>query len=438
MKTDLKLSGLDFLRMEVASYVEGGDGHFSNPQSMPDGDFSGKYLTSNGKKILDLTRLDYLSLGMSDEVRKIMMESVRDFDLACPASQMVMRCGSTVKLEQAVAELHGMGESLIFTAGYPANENVIQGLGLRLMTPHLLPYIRGEKLGDTSRAIPTIFFVDEETHFSLSHGIKMAKLQAGKNRCMSERFPSGDYDRLLELLEESQHMYGDLAVRVIVSDTLSSTTGKVFDVGALYEIAEEYDCLLYLDEAHAIGCMGPEGRGIAASVPNYGHFRDRTLIMGTLTKAISQLGGYVTVADPNLACFLRSASPQYIFSAPIPPWMAEATVKILALVKGSYGEQKRVRLAAVALRMRRLLEEEGFNILGSKSHIVSVFVGDDEKNIRTKAFLERNGFMPAMFIYPAVPRGGSSIRFSLCADITDDEVDALVGTLVRARRSINF
>lgn len=438
MKSEVSLKGLDILRMEVASYAEGGDGHFSNPQSMPDGDFGGKYLMTNGVKVLDLTRLDYLSLGSSEEVRKIMLESVRDFDLSCPASQMVMRSGSTVKLEKAVAELHGMENSLIFTAGYPANENVIQGLGLRLMIPHLLPYIRSEKLGDTSRAIPTIFFVDEETHFSLSHGIKMAKLQAGKNRCLSERFPSGDYDRLVELLEESQHMYGDLAVRIIVSDTLSSISGKVFDIGALYKIAEEYDCLLYLDEAHAIGCMGPEGRGLAVNVPDHARFRDRTLIMGTLTKAISQLGGYVTVADPNLACFLRSASPQYIFSAPIPPWMAEATVKILSLVRGSYGEKKRARLVAVAERMRRLLNEESFNILGSGSHIISVLVGNDEKSTQTKALLEQNGFMPALFIYPAVPRGSSLIRFSLCADVTDAEVDALVDTLIRARKSINF
>jgi 7-keto-8-aminopelargonate synthetase-like enzyme len=430
------LGGTAILRAEAEEFARMGTAEgFANPQSMSDGPFDSKYLTVNGKSCLDLTRLDYLSLGRSDLVRSIMKSKIQEADIGCPASQMVMKSASTVRLEEAIASLHHTRQSIVFTSGYPANENTLMALGLRMNTPHLLPYVRTTKMGQSSMKVPTVFFVDEEAHFSAHHAIRLAKLQA-RDRCFAKRFPSGDCEKLVEEIKASIRTHGEAAVRIIVSDTLSSVSGKIFAVDPLCRIAEEYDCLLYLDEAHAIGSLGTEGQGVASGIPDFDRYKDRIILMGTLTKAVAQLGGYVTMESEALSWLLRGCSPQYIFSAPLPPWMAESVVEILDLIRGECGSNERGKLATVAAAFRDEMIRQGFSILGSNSHIVPVATGDDEKSEALKTYLEDEGFLSALFIYPAVPRGSSLVRFSFCSDVTLEEVERLAKCLVEARNKI--
>lgn len=430
------LSGTAILRAEAEEFALKGTAEgFANPQSMSDGPFDSKYLMVNGRPCIDLTRLDYLSLGRSEKVREIMTRKIGEADIGCPASQMVMKCASTVRLEEAIASLHGTSHSILFTAGFPANENILMALGLRMNTPHLLPYVRGTKMGSSLKRAPTVFFVDEEAHFSAHHAIRLAKLQA-RDKCFAQRFASGDNQRLVDEVQASIRTHGETAVRVIVSDTLSSVSGRIFDVEALCQIAEEYDCLVYLDEAHAVGSLGSEGEGVASGSKSFARFRDRVIIMGTLTKSVAQLGGYVTMASEPLSWFLRGCSPQYIFSAPVPPWMADSIVEIFDLIRGEHGKEERRKLCDVSEGLRGELLRRGFNIMGSNSHIIPVVIGDDKKSAALKAKLEEHGFMPSVFIYPAVPRGSSLVRFSLCSDVTPEETERLVDCLVAARREI--
>ncbi len=155
--------------------------------------------------------------------------------------------------------------------------------------------------------------------------------------------------------------------------------------------------------------------------------------MGTLTKTFSQLGGYVTLSNSYLECFLRACSPQYIFSAPIPPWMAEAATRIINLVSGDFGNKRRERLASISAYLRTKLFEIGFDILNSDSHIIPALIGNQEKAEKIRIFLEQQGFLVSLFKYPAVPRNGALIRFSLCADVTEEEIDRVVKTMLSAR-----
>lgn len=440
MLTETRLRSLDLLLGEAESFVElGTAAGFANPQSMSSGNFEGKHAWIGSNPVVDLTRLDYLSLGQNPVVRAIMKQNIDRFDISCPSSQMAVKTASTVRLEKAMTEFHRMGEdgdSTIFLSGYDANVNTIQALALRFNTAHLAPYVREMGMGIETRKIPTEFFVDGESHYSLEYGIKAARHQVG-DKCVIHRFPTMNYDYLRNILEKSHQERGNV-IRIIVTDSLSSMSGKIYDIRALCEIAEHYDCLVYVDEAHAIATMGTEGRGIASEMPNFERFKDRLIIMGTLTKAVAQLGGYVTVANKALGCFLRGCSPQYIFSAPLSPWMAETVVQVLELIKGEYGKHERDKLRLVSAYLRSQLLESDFDILGSESQIVPVLVGEDEKCVQTKELLEHNGFMPAVFLCPSVPKGKSIIRFSLCSDITFDEVDQIVSVMKQARTRLRF
>lgn len=432
------MKGTEILKHEAIEFVKkGGLINIVNPQSMDEDQFKGKYLKIGGEPKLDLTRLDYLSLGSGQEIKDIMIESIKQCNISCPASQMVMKAQPNIRLERALAEFHGMRESIIFTTGYSANVNMMHALGLRMNTFYLAYYLEKMKGIESTRDIPTVFFLERESHFSLQHGVRIATLLA-KDRCFMYKFSGRVNGQLDVKIKESFEAHGDNTVRIIVSDTLASVSGKTFDVRNFYETAEKHDCLLYLDEAHAIGVLGPRGRGVAASFGEFYKLKDNTIIMATLTKAFSQLGGYAVMSDTNLAWFLRACSPQYIFSAPVPPWMAEALIRIIHLIAGAFGTRERKKLTSVSEYMRNQLLNNDFNILGSNSHIIPVLIGDDAKSDQLKAFLEQRGFVASLFKYPAVPKGSSLIRFSLCSDIAEQEVDDIVKNLIIARERIHF
>lgn len=430
------MNGIEILKKDVSEFIKlGAAANIVNPQS--EVKFEGKYVMMGKRKLLDLTRLDYLALGSEKIISEIMVDCLGKYNLSCPASQVVTKMDSNRRLEERLSQFHGMSAATVFLCGYAANVNILQALGFRLNTPHLMPYSISIGLGKYSRNVPTIFFVDGESHYSIRHGMQIVNKQ-NPEMCSIRQFPSMDYEKLIQRLERSFKEYGDEVIRIIVSDTVSSTTGRIFDVGTICKIASKYNCMIYLDEAHAVGALGPQGKGIAVQFPEYFEHRDRILIMGTLTKALCQIGGYVAMPSEELNQFLRACSPQYIFSAPLPPWMAETAVKIIDKISGEFGESKRNKLRSISEYLRKELNNMGFDTLGSQSHIIPVLIGDEHLSTQVKEYLLDKGLATALFIYPAVPRGESTIRMSLCADIEEDEVVYIVNCFQEARNKFHF
>ncbi len=403
---------------EFAEFNRGG--RIINPFTV--GSFYGKFIETEGCRRIDLTRLDYLALGSTPEIKRILHGAVESTDLGCPASQKVLKTSLNVDLEKSLANLHGMNQTLVFTSGYAANDNFMEALAARTKIPYLSIF----RLCKNTSNLPTIFFVDGESHFSLQHGIRRSRSVFGSK---AFTFPSGNYEKLELLIKKAPKE----SVRVIISDTLSSATGVVFNTECLCEIAAKYDCLLYLDEAHAIGALGKNGAGIASGNSSYNKYKNHVMIMGTLTKALCSMGGYVSLSDENLADFFQFCCPQYIFSAPIPPWMAKSLSGIVALVSGDWGDKRRETLAHLSAYLRKGLIDADFDTMNSSSHIVPVFVGDDEKATRMYRFLQGKGFEVSCFRYPAVAESSALIRISVCSDLEFCELDELVHNLKIAR-----
>ncbi len=425
---------MDILLQEVENfYKEGKQFHITNRGSVTEGEFQGKYLTIGEEKIVDFTRLDYLALGSDPNIHQIMSGAIQEMDISCPASQMVMQSSLNRKLEESVADLHGTEGALFFTSGYSVNENIMQALGLRGRTPLLLSYVKEMHLFNSTKNAPTIFFIDTNSHYSLTHGIKIASHLSKQSLCCSHIFATGDYEKLETLLEKAKSKFGDNAVKIIVSDTLDSANGRVSDIKSLYDISKKHNCYLYLDESHAIGALGPQGSGITGEQLAQEKDRSNLMIMGTFTKVFAQLGGYVTFSPAEMSYYLRFCSPQYIFSAPIPPWMMVVIIKTMELLRGTFGEERREMLKNKSAIMRNKLQNVGFDTLGSTTHIVPVLIGDEDLCYKLRNFLLEKGFLVANFQYPAVPRNQAILRFSICVDITEEEIEQIVSVLMEGR-----
>lgn len=421
---------MKFLQQELENFKRvGGALGIDSSQLQSDCGGGGKYIEADGRTVIDLTRLDYLALGSEDRIRQLMRSSIDNHDVSCPASQLIMKPGSLVELEQSLARWHGLNDSLLFSNGYSVNINIMQALGMRLRSPHLSAYAKSLRLGQDTRHIPTVFLIDNDSHYSLIHGARIAcKLSP---HCHSYGHQTGQIGQLKANLEKVQERFGDEVIKVIVSDTLVSSTGNYIDIASLYAVAEDHDCLLYLDEAHAVGAVGPRGAGVAAEHLPEDFNPERLIIMGTLTKAFSQLGGYASFGNTDLMAMVRAASPQYIFSAPLLPWMADTLTQSLELITGEWGESKRQVLISNSRYLREQLALHKLDTLGSQSHIIPVLIGDEVKCLAARHALLGDGFNVACFPYPAVPKGRAILRISMSSDISIEEIDLLVAALVK-------
>lgn len=417
------------LNDELNIFFEYGDEvKMTMPQIQSEGDLNGKFIKINDKQVIDFTRLDYLALGAEQKIKDFMQHDIASLDISCPASQMILKPESIEMLELELAAWHGLEHSILFTNGYSANVNAMQALGLRLKCPHLLAYAHSTGYGKMVEDTTTVFIIDKDSHYSLIHGVRIACKFS--NNCVSYTYNGSDEHSIENRLKQVEQKYGDRAVKILVSDSLVSSNGNYIDVKRLYDFAVQYDCLLYLDEAHAVGAVGETGAGVFHKMMGHDFEKERVIIMGTLTKSFSQLGGYVSFGSSRLAALVKACSPQYVFSAPILPWMAQTLRKTLRLLQDDWGVQRRNILHENASYLCRRLNEEGFDTLRSTSFIVPVLIGDEVKCLKMGDQLCELGYNVACFRFPAVAKGKAILRVSVCADITKDEIDGLVNSIV--------
>ncbi len=222
--------------------------------------------------------------------------------------------------------------------------------------------------------------------------------------------------RMLEQTEASQPGAGKL----IVSDGVFSMSGAIANVPELVELAEEFGAALMLDDAHAVGAVGPGGRGSAA----YFGMEDRVdLTTGTFSKSFASLGGFAVGAH-DVVEFIRHQASTHIFAASIPPANVATVLACLDILEQ---EPERLdRLWAVSDRMRTGFRELGFDVWQSQAPIIPVVVGDMTTCFEFwKRLLERGVFVNAV-VPPAVPAGQSLMRTSYMATHTDDDLDIIL------------
>jgi 8-amino-7-oxononanoate synthase len=297
-------------------------------------------------------------------------------------------------LERDLARWEGTEAALVLASGFAANLAVLATLAGR----------------------DTIVCSDAWNHASLIDGCRLS-------RATVHVYRHADLDHLRDLLGRA----GGARRRLIVTDTVFSMDGDLAPLPGLAELAERHDCLLVLDEAHATGVLGEQGRGVSELLPAPAGFDPRRLVkVGTLSKALGSQGGFV--CGPRLLIdFLVNHARPYIFSTALAPPAAAAARRAVGLVATE--PQRRRHLLHLGAVLRERLRAAGWSDGGSCCHIVPVAVGDDHQAVALSARLQEAGLLVPAIRPPSVPPGTARLRVSLTAGHTEDDVERLVGAL---------
>ncbi len=344
----------------------------------------------DGRRYVHFTSNNYLGLATDPRVKAAAQESIERYGASVTASRLL--AGSTPQhddLERRLAALNGHDACLLFSAGYLANLGVMSAL-----------------------AVPGCeVFSDALNHASIIDGCRLARAQV-------RVYPHGDTAALASLLAAS-----DAARKIVVSETVFSMDGDVAPLPELVAIADRYEAALVLDEAHAVGVFGPGGEGALA---HFGLEAPHTIVVGTLSKALGSVGGFVA-AERDVVEYLLNRARPFIFNTALPPAAIGAAHAALDIVAAE--PERRARLRALADDLRARLRALGFDPGPSASPIVPAIVGAAEEALAVEARLRAGGVLAKAVRPPTVPEGTSRIRFNVMATHSDADVAAVSAAL---------
>ena len=304
--------------------------------------------------------------------------------------------GAWEKLEEGFSQYLEVEAALFFNSGYAANTGLLTAI------------VRKQ---DT-------VFSDAANHASLIDGIRLAG-------CRKVIFPHLDLDFLEGALRSHDAGEGE---RFIVVESIFSMDGDCAPIAELVSLAERYDAALIIDEAHATGVVGPDGRGLIAASG-----RSEAIIASVHTcgKALAASGAFVA-GSRTLKEYLTNHARPFIYTTGLPPYMA---AQVAAGIKhGASAQEERARLRLLSERLRQGLAAAGFDSGQSNSQIVPVLLGTNEIALDTAQRMRNEGFEVRAIRTPTVPEGTARLRLSVTADLAGSAVDSLVDAMKACRR----
>jgi 8-amino-7-oxononanoate synthase len=359
----------------------------------------GPHVVLDGKPVLLLCSDNYLGLADHPRVREAAADASMRWGVGAGASRPVSGTMTVHRrFEERLAAFLHRESALLFGSGFLANAGVVAALA---------------RPGD-------IVFSDELNHASLIDGCRLSRAEVFV-------YDHGDVEHLAWGLGQAQGRGA-----LIVSEAAFSMDGDVAPLEEIVELAERHRVRLLIDESHGIGAIGPGGRGVLAELGLEDHV---DAILGTLEKSLGSYGAFVA-CDRTMTQYLLNAARTLIFStAPSPPAIAGAAAA-LALLEERPRLVARLQLNAATLCDG--LEQEGFGLNGSSTHIMSVVVGDPAVTLRVcEAALSRGLFAQAI-VPPAVPALGARLRLTAMASHRADELQAAARVLGNAAREVGF
>ena len=330
----------------------------------------------DGRPALNFGSNDYLGLAADPQIVAAVCQAASRCGWGAGASPLVTGRGRLhAKLESELAHFEWAEAALLFTSGYAANVGTIASL------------VSGEDA----------VFSDAKNHASIIDGCRLSGATV-------EVYRHADVDHLHRLLQDAPRRRRAL----IVSDGLFSMDGDLAPLAQLAELADRYGCMLMVDEAHATGVFGAKGRGVSEYL---GVEPAVDVRVGTLSKALGSLGGFVT-GQQRLIDWLANRARSYVFSTALPEATCAAALQALEIVRDQ--PQRRQLLLDRAASLRQHLRQRGWNVGNSQSQIVPVRVGDPVRTMQLATRLLQYGCFVPGIRPPSVPAGESLLRISLC------------------------
>lgn len=302
------------------------------------------------------------------------------------------------ELEQRLSSFLGQEDTILYSSCFDANGGVFETL-----------------LGPEDAVIS-----DALNHASIIDGIRLSKARR-------LRYANRDLAELEARLKESQ----DARRRLVVTDGVFSMDGYVAPLAEICDLADRYDAMVMVDDSHAVGFVGPGGRG----TPELHGVMDRVdIITGTLGKALGGASGGYVAARAEIVALLRQRSRPYLFSNSLAPVIAAASIKVLDLLESA--DELRERLNANTALFRTEMTAAGFEILPGDHAIAPVMIGDAAEAGRMAELLLERGVYVIGFSYPVVPMGQARIRVQLSAAHSTADVRRAVAAFIDARDAL--
>jgi glycine C-acetyltransferase len=355
------------------------------------------HIEVGGRDMLNLCANNYL--GLADDLRlaEAAKRAIDDHGYGMASVRFI--CGTQDlhrELETALARFLGMDDSVLFAACFDANGGLFEPL-----------------LGPEDAVIS-----DALNHASIIDGIRLCKARR-------HRYANSDMDELEARLKEARE--GGARFVMIATDGVFSMDGYLAKLPEIRALADRYDAMVMVDDCHATGFMGPQGRGTPAH-----HGVRADILTGTLGKALGgAIGGYIAGPQPVVDLLRQRARP-YLFSNSLPPAVVAAGMEALKIVEA--GDNLRARLFENAAYWRAGLERAGFDLLPGEHPIVPVMLGDAKLSQAMAARLFELGVYVAGFFYPVVPEGRARIRTQMNAALTRADLDAALTAFAQAGR----
>ena len=340
-------------------------------------------VVQQGTEYVDFSSNDYLGLSNHPKLIKAAKQALESHGVGTGASRLTsgdLRLHHD--LEDEIASFKGKESALVFNSGYQANCGVI-------------PALVGRR---------DVVFADRLCHASQLDGIAISTARL-------IRFRHNDIEHLRDLLERERSGFERA---LIVTESVFSMDGDLAPLGALVELKDRHDCLLMVDEAHAIGVFGRQGRGL---VDSEGLSEHVDLVMGTFSKALGGFGAYVA-ASQCVTDYLVNSARSFIYSTSLPAAVIAANLAAIGVCKSE--PQRGAILLERAEKFRRAVADAGWRV-GGASQIVPVIVGESSEAVRYAGRLLDLKLRVVPIRPPTVPEGTARLRFSLC--YAHDEAD---------------
>ncbi|MET8491742.1 glycine C-acetyltransferase [Streptomyces sp. XHT-2] len=361
-------------------------------------------VTAGGRpgEVLNFCANNYLGLADHPEVIAAAHEALDRWGYGMASVRFI--CGTQEvhkELEARLSSFLGQEDTILYSSCFDANGGVFETL-----------------LGPEDAVIS-----DALNHASIIDGIRLSKARRF-------RYANRDMADLERQLKEAAE--GGARRKLIVTDGVFSMDGYVAPLDEICDLADRHGAMVMVDDSHAVGFVGPGGRG----TPELHGVMDRVdIITGTLGKALGGASGGYVAARAEIVALLRQRSRPYLFSNTLAPVIAAASLKVLDLLESA--DDLRVRLAENTALFRRRMTEEGFDILPGDHAIAPVMIGDAARAGRMAELLLERGVYVIGFSYPVVPQGQARIRVQLSAAHSTDDVNRAVDAFVAARAELD-
>ena len=360
----------------------------------------------DGKEVINLASNNYLGLANHPKLVQAAIEATRNFGVGSGAVRTIagtMRLH--MELEEKIARFKNVEACVVFQSGFAANAGTVSAI-----------------LGKED-----VILSDELNHASIIDGARLS-------RATIKVFRHKDVNHCEQLLQE---LAGQPGRKLVITDGVFSMDGDIGPVDKLAALAEKYGAIMMVDDAHASGVLGRNGRG---SVDHFGMHGKVDVQVGTLSKAIGSLGGYVC-GSKDLIDYLYHRARPFLFSTSHPPSVAATCIAAFDLLES---EPERIeRLWANTRYFQQELRRAGFNVGGqntpaTETPITPVIVGDGRKAMEFSRALFDEGLMATGIAFPTVPEGKARIRLIMTSEHTRPQLDQALEKLERVAKRLGI